>query len=828
MRNSRPFVCILDKLSASVNSALMLYKYYKKSHYATMKSSLIIHGHFYQPPREDPWTGLIPLQESAAPFHDWNRRITKECYGANAASRVLDPQGRISDIVNNYSYLSFNIGPTLLDWLERHAHNVHQKILEADALSMKKFGGHGNAVAQSYNHSILPLDTPEDRKTQIFWGLENFKHHFGRQSEGMWLPETAVSGEVIDLLIEAGLAYIILSPWQAESFSPAGSKNWKPLNGSPIASNRAYRIERRKGSLAVFFYNNFLAQGISFDHYLHNAENLYRTLLTYHKTNAKGNLIAVATDGEIYGHHEPFGDMCIAALTSLVRNSKDLEFSNFGHYLEKHPPREIVKLKEGEGQLGTSWSCFHGVSRWYKNCGCSTGGMEGWSQEWRTPVRRGLRALRDVCMEAYSREMKTLCAAEDPLEIRNRYIEVLNAEKKPRDFAASFLPPDADSAAVTRFLSLLEGQKFAMYMFTSCGWFFAELSGLEPMQNMRYALKTLEYYQPFCREPLLELLLGEFNRAKSNISEMGTGRNIFQRLIMPDRKDLSYPAAVFSISSCLGNGLKNQSHGFYRQKSLDIAEKESGQPPFRCKGTLEVEDSTILMAGSFSFGLEEKEEGLDLLLTDLVTGRSFSVDIDELPETIIQTCVNTFAETARKHAASYGVEIFAELNKVLGFTKKLNAEPDKLILKASELAVNTLLRHLLSTPGSLLEPEHMEKLDNLLTIVSLFNLDIDRESIQRSMTHCLTLLMDIIAKDACSDKAADLVRLLTIVRSGGIEPDLTISQNILFPLLDGHAEEYGKSLEEGNPETLKKIRYLIKLGDAMGIAVEDLKQVLLK
>lgn len=799
------------------------------------KNSLILHGHFYQPPREDPWTGLIPKQASAAPFHDWNRRITKECYGANAASRMLDPKGRIINIMNNYQYLSFNIGPTLMEWLFTQARKVYENILDADAISVKKHKGHGNAIAQSFNHTILPLDTREDKKTQIKWGLSNFERHFGRKSEGIWLPEAAVDEETLDILADEGIAFLILSPWQAAAHTVNNGKAWKQVGDSPIESNKAYKLERDKGSLSVFFYNGILAQGISFNHFLHNAENLFRSLMNYHDPENSANLISAATDGEIYGHHEAFGDMCIATLADLVNNSDTLCFSNFGLYLEEHPPRELVKLKEGEDGMGTSWSCFHGVSRWRKNCGCSTGGMEGWNQEWRTPLRNALSGLRDICIKLYINEVKALGASQDPYTIRNGYVKVINGETNASDYAAACLPKGASPSDRTRLLRLLEGQKYSMFMFTSCGWFFAELSGLEPMQNMRYALKVIEYYQSLTQKNLLETFLGNLSTAQSNIPGMGTGRDIFQRLIMPDKKDLYYPAAVFAATACIGNGFLHERYGIYRQTGLEITAINSGEQALACSGTLSVEDTTILDGETFNFTISETSDGMEFLIEPMENGsergnesaKSRSMDIEELPDTIIDACVKAFAEKGKQRAAGFGVQLFADANRVLAFSDKLKTKPHIIAIKAAELAANSLLEDLLHDPENLLSRENMDKLHNLLVLVRRFTLLIDEAAIQRSLTHCLTLLMDIIAGDLLSDRVEDLGYLLSVVRKGGIEPDLTISQNILFPLLKGKAAEYRNVLYEGKKDSIIELKHLIKLGSILGFNVEDLKEVLL-
>jgi len=513
-----------------------------------MQNKLIIHGHFYQPPREDPWSGLIPVQKSAAPYSNWNYRITRECYAANAFSKILDNKGSILDIVNNYRYISFNFGPTLLSWLKDSSPEVYNRIIEADRQSFKFNKGHGNAIAQSYNHSILPLCSTEEARTQIIWGLKHFEFHFGRVSEGLWLPEAAVNSSILDLLIEEGIKFIILSPWQAGAYSVKSSIKWQALADQPIPSDRVYQINRPEGSIALFFYNHSLASGISFSHFLHSADSLYTQISSFKSSDPVKNLINIATDGEIYGHHEPFGDMCLAALIRLIEKRDDFQLTNYGLYLEEHPPQFLVKLKGGEDNLGTSWSCSHGVSRWYKDCGCADGGKEGWNQRWRKPLRETLNKLKNKLEHAYLAEMKGF-SSFDPIALRNHYIEVIQGHSNRKEFADSFLDKinKQDENSEATFFNLLEGQKYAMFMFTSCGWFFADLSGIETIQNLAYAVRAIELYSPFTGDKLLKSFLQSIGSAHSNIAKQGSGREIVEKHVFPMREQL--PPAKSSASS---------------------------------------------------------------------------------------------------------------------------------------------------------------------------------------------------------------------------------------------------------------------------------------
>ena len=527
-----------------------------------MQTSLILHGHFYQPPRENPWTDLIPRQPSAAPFHDWNRRITQECYAANCYSRYLGAYGEILNISNNYEIFSFNFGPTLMNWLKNESPNVYTKIIEADIISRQRNNGHGNAIAQVYNHVIMPLASADDKRIQIQWGIEDFRSHFNRDPEGMWLAETAINQETVDCLIEAGIRFVILSPWQAESVEDPKTGKMIKVTDPLSVSRSAYRLKgSRGGTLAAFFYNHVLAQGISFGHYLQNADSFYEKL-KFFAGKSENDLLHTATDGEIYGHHEPYGDMCIAALRKKIEadgENAPFRFTNYGYYLEQHPPKLTAALQKGEENRGSSWSCFHGVSRWYKNCGCSTGGPSEWNQEWRTPLREAFDLLRAEIDILFRTQIADL-SCESPQTVAGQYAEVLCGKTTPEAFAARFLKKNSPKNRID-FLNLLEGFKLAQFMYTSCGWFFAELSGIEPVQNMCYAARAAEIFQRYTEKDLTELLCSRLEKAVSNLPEQGNGRDIFNRYVKAQEYSIEKLAAInillhhFKLKPVRSNGL---------------------------------------------------------------------------------------------------------------------------------------------------------------------------------------------------------------------------------------------------------------------------------
>ncbi|MBN1153653.1 DUF3536 domain-containing protein [candidate division KSB1 bacterium] len=520
---------------------------------------LIIHGHFYQPPRENPWIDAIELQESAKPFHDWNERITEESYRPNANSRILGQGNRIIDIVNNYQYISFNFGPTLLHWIRRNAPDVYSAIIEADKQSLIHFSGHGNAIAQAYNHMILPLANKRDKVTQILWGLEDFKYHFDREAESIWLPETAIDHETLETLIDMRIKYIILSPHQALRVRRLqGHSKWADVSLGTIDTNQAYRCfamdeNGRKSHdryIDILFYHADLSRGVAFDHLLKNAGRFADSIQhVFDGSRQRDRLVTICTDGETFGHHEPFGDMALAYLLHKEAVSRDFKLTNFGEFLEKHPPHHEVELKPGPNGEGTSWSCFHGVGRWYRDCGCSTGAMGNWNQKWRWNLRKSLDYLRDRLALIFSNAGGHYFL--DPWAARDDYIHVITnrSPESMERFWGRNCNRNLSAAEKTICLQLLEMQLHAMLMYTSCAWFFADISGIETVQIMKYAARAIDYAYGFSNEMLEENFLEILKDAHSNLAQMGTGRDIYRRYVSPARFSFHRMANLYAINS---------------------------------------------------------------------------------------------------------------------------------------------------------------------------------------------------------------------------------------------------------------------------------------
>jgi alpha-amylase/alpha-mannosidase (GH57 family) len=514
-----------------------------------MERYVCIHGHFYQPPRENPWLEAIELQDSASPYHDWNERITAECYAPNRSSRIMDAEERILTIVNNYSRISFNFGPTLLAWLEEKHPYTYQCILSADQESQRSYSGHGSALAQAYSHMIMPLANSRDKETQIIWGIEDFVHRFGRKPEGMWLPETAVDLETLQLLADHGILFTILAPDQARRVRRLGSRSWKDVSGGRIDPSQAYRLRLASDqSIHAFFYDGPVSHAIAFERLLAKGEYLAQRLLgTFSEARNWPQLAHVATDGETYGHHFQHGDMALAYALHYIDSNNLARLTNYGEFLEKHPATHQAQVFEN-----SSWSCVHGVERWRSNCGCNSGGNAGWNQEWRAPLRQALDWLRDDVARPFEQEARKY--VHDPWRARNDYIHVV-LDRSPESvegfFERNATHPLNDAERVTA-LKLMELQRHAMLMYTSCGWFFDELSGIETVQVIQYAGRALQLAEELFGNGREEHFLGLLEAAKSNIPEHQNGRVIYGKFVKPAMVDLLKAGAHYAVSSLFG------------------------------------------------------------------------------------------------------------------------------------------------------------------------------------------------------------------------------------------------------------------------------------
>lgn len=491
-----------------------------------------IHGHFYQPPRENPWLEEIEREETATPFHDWNERIADECYQPNAAARILDGQGRVADLVNNYRHMSFNFGPTLLRWMERHRPRAYAEILAADRRAVEE-RGHGNAVAQVYNHVILPLANRRDKETQVRWGIRDFEHRFGRKPEGMWLAETACDKETLEVLADNGIQFTILSPYQAKRWRFLDGSGWTSCENGAVPTGRAYLYQQHRGRpLHLFFYDGAIAKGIAFNGMLADAQHLVGAIeraFTQRRAGPGGPregepwLVHTATDGESYGHHFKFGDMALAAAFARLQRDPRVVLTGYAQFLARGPVRAEADILDV-----SAWSCAHGVGRWSRDCGCNVGSGAGWNQRWREPLRAALDGVRDALAAHYEREMGKL--SRDPWGTRDAYIDVVLDATRADELVGERARKQLSAEDRVQFFRLLEMQRCALLMYTSCGWFFDDISGGESVILMKYAARALALGRATgvdAEPPFVEVLRGARSNVAGPKGEVVNGADIY-------------------------------------------------------------------------------------------------------------------------------------------------------------------------------------------------------------------------------------------------------------------------------------------------------------
>jgi alpha-amylase/alpha-mannosidase (GH57 family) len=516
---------------------------------ASSNRYICIHGHFYQPPRENPWLEAVETQDTAAPYHDWNERICAECYAANGAARIVNGRNQIIGIVNNYSRISFNIGPTLMSWLEENAPRTYRMILDGERMSRKNFRGHSSAIAQVYNHMILPLASSRDRLTQIRWGIADYQRRYGHPPEGMWLAETAADAESLRLMAEHGIKFTILAPHQCKQIRQLSdpAAEWIPTPESSVDTTRPYLVRFPLGaSIAVFFYNGPTSRAIAFEGLLNSGEVFAGRLKAAFKDRNEPQLVHVATDGESYGHHHKYGDMALAFALNLLGKDKTVRLTNYGSFLERFPPENECEIVDN-----TSWSCAHGVERWRSNCGCN-GGKPRWNQQWRTPLRQALDELRDALIPLT--EAAGAKYFHDVWAARDAYIRVIldRTEENVAQFLSEHATHTLDHDERVHALELMEMQRHAQLMYTSCGWFFDDISGIETVQVIAYAARVIQLARRILGEPVDAIeaaFASRMGEAKSNVPEAGTGADIYKKCVNTMQLSLEQVAAHYAISS---------------------------------------------------------------------------------------------------------------------------------------------------------------------------------------------------------------------------------------------------------------------------------------
>jgi len=769
---------------------------------------LCIHGHFYQPPRDNPWIEHLEQQESAAPYHDWNERITTECYAPNGAARILDDKGFISQIRNNYAELSFNVGPTLLAWMEKQAPDTYASILAADRESVQRFGGHGSAMAQAYNHLIMPLANRRDKVTQVRWGLKDFERRFGRQPEGMWLPETAVDIETLEVVAEHGITFTVLAPHQAARVRAPGATSWTEVPNASIDTTLPYRATLPSGkSIALFFYNGPLSRAVAFEGMLSNGEVFARRLLSGFKSDiGQPQLAHIATDGETYGHHHRFGEMALAYALKQIEADKAARITNYGEFLALHPAVWEVQIAEN-----TSWSCAHGVERWRSDCGCNIGMDAKWNQAWRKPLREALDCLRDRLAELFERKGREIFL--DPWAARDAYIDVVlnrTPAQKERFFAAHLHPTQIQQRISA--WKLLEMQRHALLMFTSCGWFFDELSRIEGKQILSYAARAIQLAEELSGESLEEPFLKSLALAKSNVIEVGDGRMLWDAAIKPKVVKLEQVAAHYSVRS-LFKRYEEHDNVYCYQVHRDAFELFEGGRSRLAVGKVRItsditEESARLCFGVLHFGDHTLNGGVKRFVGDsdydaMVSsvGQAFERadlaevvrELDRHFDKLTYSLASLFhdqrraildlilASTVREAEASYR-ELKHRHAPLMRFLRRMNLPVPRAIKLAGEFVLNNTLKDALAAPSL-----DLEQVLRLLDEAKAEALEVDRDSLTFSVTGAVAR-----ATKGLSQRPHDLSSLqalldaVMLVRTSGLDVNLWPAQTALWAVTERH------------------------------------------
>lgn len=564
---------------------------------ATHKKYVCIHGHFYQPPRENAWLETIEVQDSAAPYHDWNERINEECYAPNATARVLNDSDHISTISNNYARISWNMGPTLLSWLEAKDPATYARLQKADRDSMARFGGHGSALAQSYNHIIMPLANAADQQTQIRWGIADFKIRFGRMPEGMWLSETAVDTATLEALVDNGIKFTVLAPRQCKSVRFEGNETWHEVRGG-VDTRRAYRCPLPSGrSIDLFYYDGEVSKGVAFEGLLNDGRLLANRLMnTLDDRPDEPQIAQIATDGESYGHHHKKGEMALAFALNHIDENPDFELTNYGQFLELYPPVWETRIHEN-----SSWSCVHGVERWRSDCGCHTGGEAGWHQRWRQPLRAALDDVRERLITVFETEGSPLF--KDPWAARDAYVELV-LDRSPQKTNAfmqqhAYAVPVSESDKI-KMLRLLEMQRHCMLMYTSCAWFFNEVTGIETLQVLQYANRAMHLCEVITGQDFHPEFLASLEKIESNVR--ANAAEAYREVVMPARVGLRRVGMHFAASSLFEENMDDLELFNYRAEIHALNPLRAGG--YRLSlGRISIVSNLTAASATFSFGV---------------------------------------------------------------------------------------------------------------------------------------------------------------------------------------------------------------------------------
>jgi alpha-amylase/alpha-mannosidase (GH57 family) len=786
-----------------------------------MERSICIHGHFYQPPRENPWLEGVELQDSAYPYHDWNERIAAECYGPNTAARILGSDQRVIDIINNYSKMSFDFGPTLLSWMETHRPQIYQAVLEADRLSSQKFSGHGSAMAQVYNHMIMPLANRRDKYTQILWGIKDFQKRFGRFPEGMWLPETAVDTETLEIMAQLGIKFTLLAPRQARRVRRMmRSARWHDVSGGRIDPTSAYLcvLPSRK-SIHLFFYDGPISQDIAFGGLLSSGEAFVQRLLSaFNDHRDWPQIVHIATDGETYGHHRHYGEMALAYCLHLIESGHSAKLTNYGEYLERHPATHWVEVFDH-----SSWSCVHGVERWKENCGCNSGMHPGWNQAWRKPLREAMDWLRDTLTPLYEDESKKLF--KDSWKARDEYMDVIldRTEERVEGFLKKSGIKNLSREEKVKALKLLEMQRNAMLMYTSCGWFFDEISGIETTQVLRYAARALQLAQGLFHVALEKEFLRRLEKAPSNIPEFAQGAKIYESVVRPAMVDLLRVGAHYAISSLFEEYPESTRIYCYRARSEVCDKTEAGRIRLAL-GKTHIQSEITMEEETISFAvLHLGGHNLNGGVRNFMGEDAFSAMQAEMKESFNKGNISDMIKLMDKHFGmnNYSLwhlfkdeqrkvlnqvlrpilegteisfrKVYEENYPLMNFLQSLGMPLPKPLAVAAQYIVNLELIRIFEA-----EDFQSEKFENLINQAQKWSWEVDKETIGFVATSWINRLMERLMQE--KEEAPILERVekaLKLLQSFSIELDLWNAQNSCFSIGKALGKEMKERVEKG-------------------------------
>ncbi len=800
-----------------------------------------IHGHFYQPPRENPYLEAIELQDSAYPYHDWNERITAECYAPNAASRIVDSENRILKLLNNYAQISFNVGPTLLSWMKEQAPKVYQAILEADQASARRFSGHGSAMAQGYNHMILPLANRRDKVTQVKWGIRDFESRFGRKPEGMWLPETAVDTETLEVLAENGIQFTILAPRQAQRIRAKNSSKFEDVSGARIDPARAYLAELpSKKRINLFFYDGPISQGVAFEGLLNDGKRFADRLMSGFSDSRQGpQLVHIATDGESYGHHHHYGEMALSFALDEIERQGIAKLTNYGEFLQKHPPKHFVEIVEN-----SSWSCVHGVERWRHDCGCNSGGHP-WNQQWRAPLRAALDWLRDKLAVTFESQLKEY--VRDPWAARDDYIRVIldRSEGTRTAFFADHATRPLEPHEQVKALKLLEMQRHALLMYTSCGWFFDELSGIETVQVIHYASRALQLAEECCDQKLEAEFLQHLAQAKSNLPEYGDGAKIYEKWVKPAVVDIERVAGHYAISSLFesyGEATRIYCYEVERERYTVEAEGKirlaNGRARLRSTITDEFSalDFSVLHLGDHNVtaGIRSAEASSDedqkklveafeqadtaevIRLLDQVYGKN-TFSLRQLFRDEQRKITNLILNESLSSAAAVYRTVFEGQAPLIRFLNGLDIPVPQALKAAAEIALNNQLEQYLERPDL-----DIDGIQSLLREAAASKISLDSTTLEYKVRKRLERDAAEFAANPSDPALAERVsKLLDLIPSLPFPVVLWEAQNVCYRPLVTAFEQNGWHSPGADPVAIKRHDDLSRLAAQLHILLPE-------